>query len=357
MSVTANALNVGCSAAEWIRMTCLSLKAHSLRIGILLWAASNIGVLLWPASNAQAGGVREYWIAAEKVRWNYAPSGKNLIREEEGLGVWGETLEYDKYRYIGYTDGSYSKPLPQPPWMGVLGPQLRAEVGDTLEVHFLNRTDKPLSMHPHGLRYDEDNDGADRRGAGAVVNPGESFTYVWQVDKDAGPGPNDPSSIVWVYHSHVDAHHEINAGLIGTIVVTHRGMARSKVDSAPRDVDREFTTLFLIFDEEDGAESGLKHAMNGYIFGNLQGYEVRHGERVRWHLVGLGNEVDLHTAHWHGQTVLVHGRRTDVVELLPASMVSVTMVPKSVGTWLFHCHVADHMEAGMTTRWRVLENK
>ncbi len=266
-------------------------------------------------------------------------------------------MEYDKYRYIGYTDGSYSKPLPQPPWMGVLGPQLRAEVGDTLKVHFLNRTDKPLSMHPHGLRYDEDNDGADRRGAGAMVNPGESFTYVWQVDKDAGPGPNDPSSIVWVYHSHVDAHHEINAGLIGTIVVTHRGMARSKVDPTPRDVDREFTTLFLIFDEEDGAESGLKHAMNGYIFGNLQGYEVRHGEQVRWHLVGLGNEADLHTAHWHGQTVLVHGRRTDVVELLPASMVSVTMVPKSVGTWLFHCHVEDHMEAGMTTRWRVLENK
>lgn len=310
-------------------------------------------VSCWMVFPAQAA-VREYWIAAEKTTWNYAPSGLNLIKPDAGLGVWGETLAYTKYRYIGYTDASYAKPLAQPEWMGILGPQLRAVVGDTLKIHFLNRTDRPLSMHPHGMLYDKNSEGADGTGAGASIPPGKSHTYTWVADEDAGPGPADPSSIVWLYHSHVMEEEEPNLGLIGTIVITRKGMAHSAHNPAPRDVDQEFTALYMIFNEEEGKESGVKHTINGRIFGNLAGYETRLGKRVRWHVVALGNETDNHTVHWHGQTVLNHGRRTDVVEVLPASMISVDMVPRSPGHWLFHCHVDDHMMAGMSTRWRVL---
>jgi FtsP/CotA-like multicopper oxidase with cupredoxin domain len=119
-------------------------------------------------------------------------------------------------------------------------------------------------------------------------------------------------------------------------------------------VDQEFTSLFMIFNEENDKEKGLKHSINGRLFGNLEGYETKIGKRVRWHLVALGNEVDNHTVHWHGQTMLDHGHRTDVVEVLPASMNSVTMVPRAAGDWLLHCHVSDHMMAGMSTRWHVL---
>lgn len=299
------------------------------------------------------GQVREYWIAAEKVQWNYAPSGKNMIRPEKGLGVWGKTTSYTKYRYVQYTDASYSVSVKQPEWMGILGPQLRAEVGDTFKIHFKNNADKPLSMHPHGMHYTEDNDGADMRGLGGVIQPQQSYTYTWTVDKEAGPGPMDPSSIVWLYHSHVNPVEEIYDGLIGTIVITRKGMARSKEDPRPKDIERSFTALFMVFDEENGEEGGLMHAINGYIFGNLQGLEAFSGERVRWHLVGMGTEVDLHTAHWHGETVLNAGRRTDVINLLPSTMVSVTMNARNIGNWLFHCHVTDHVTAGMKTRWKV----
>lgn len=78
------------------------------------------------------------------------------------------------------------------------------------------------------------------------------------------------------------------------------------------------------------------------------------GERVRWYIVALGTEVDLHTAHWHGETVTNEtGMHTDVVELMPASMRVVDMVPDNPGTWLSHCHVADHMMAGMYTTYTV----
>ncbi len=304
------------------------------------------------SASSQAENIREYWIAAEKINWNYAPTGKNLIEPENDLEVWGKTLTYTKYRYIGYTDNTYTKPIPRPAWMGILGPTIRAVVGDTLKVHFLNRTDRPLSIHPHGVLYDGDNEGADG-GKGSSIPPGERYTYTWIVDADAGPGPADPSSVVWLYHSHVMAEEEINLGLIGSIIITAAGRARSDKDPAPRDVDQEFIALYMIFNEENDEESGLKHAINGRIFGNLAGFETKRGQHVRWHLTALGNEVDNHTVHWHGQTVLDHGRRTDVVELMPASMTSVDMVPRSSGDWLFHCHVSDHMIAGMATRWQV----
>lgn len=311
-----------------------------------------LGMMFVLPSHSQAGKVREYWIAAEKVTWNYAPTEKNLIEPEGNLGVWGQTLAYTKYRYIGYTDGRYTTPVPQPEWAGILGPQLRAVVGDTIKVHFLNKTDRPLSMHPHGVFYQKDDEGADG-GKGANIPPGGRYTYTWIADDAAGPGPNDPSSIIWLYHSHVMAEEEMNLGLIGTIAITRKGEARSQEDPTPRDVDQEFVSLFTIFNEENDEESGLKHTINGRIFGNLPGYETSLGKRLRWHLVALGNEVDNHTVHWHGQTVLAHGRRTDVIELMPASMTAVDMVPRAVGDWLFHCHVNDHMMAGMSARWRV----
>ena len=329
-----------------------------------------MSVLLYLCVSSVEAATREYWIAAEKVEWNYAPSGKNLIRPNMGLDVWGKALVYEKYRYFQYTDASYTTQVEQPAWMGILGPQLHVVEGDSVRVHFLNRADKPLSIHVHGLQYDEENEGADMKGSGAAVPPGGTFTYHWEADSDAAPGPNDPSSIVWLYHSHVDAVTEVYDGLIGTIVVTKKGMERSEDDPRPKDIDKAFTTLFLIFNEndrtivesgksaeydspEEAEEGNLKHAINGYIFGNLQGLEVQQGDRVRWYLIGLGTEVDMHTAHWHGQTVLNAGKRTDVVDLLPGSMVTVDMTAKTPGNWLYHCHVADHITAGMNTRWRV----
>lgn len=330
-----------------------------------------MSVLLYLCPGSSEAATREYWIAAEKVEWNYAPSGQNLIRPAMGLGVWGKALAYEKYRYIEYTDGTYTTQVEQPVWMGILGPQLHAVEGDSVRVHFLNRADKPLSIHVHGLQYDEANEGADMKGSGAAVPPGGQFTYHWEADSDAAPGPNDPSSIVWLYHSHVDAVTEVYDGLIGTIVVTKKGMERAANDPRPKDVDKAFTTLFLIFNEngrtivksgqsaeydspEEIEEGNLKHAINGYIFGNLQGLEVEQYDKVRWYLIGLGTEVDMHTAHWHGQTVLNAGKRTDVVDLLPGSMVTVDMTAKTPGNWLYHCHVADHITAGMNTRWRVV---
>lgn len=290
---------------------------------------------------------RSYFIAAESVQWNFAPLGRDPVFDQPIPGLAPPVFQ--KVRYVQYTDSTFTTRVEQPPWLGILGPILRGVVGDTLKVTFRNATDqKSYSIHPHGVKYDKDSEGSPYEpnpGRGAAVGPGEEFTYTWEVDASAGPAPGETSSKVWLYHSHVDEVQDVLDGLVGAIVVTDPGRARS--DGTPSDVDREFVALFLIFPPN-------LHAINGLIYGNLQGLEMNRGDRVRWYLLGMGSALDVHTAHWHGEKVLLDGRtQTDVVELLAASMHVADMVADNPGTWLFHCHVAPHMRNGMFATYSV----
>ena len=290
---------------------------------------------------------RHYYIAAEDISWNYAPSGHNLLNGNVIPQPWSLKLVWPKTRFIEYTDDTFSVRKSQPEWLGILGPVIRGEVGDEIIVDFLNRSSTAHDMHPHGLRYDKNNEGSLYLpvAKGAVVPPGGRYTYHWFANVASGPQPGTLSSKVWWYHSHIDPAIEINAGLLGPIIITARGKANP--DGTPKDVDREFVTCFMIFDQMGGKPDGLFYAINGFIFGNLPGLTMKQGDKVRWYLLAMGNEIDLHTPHWHGETVSDGRDTTDVVELLPGSMKTVDMVADNPGSWMFHCHVEDHMEAGM----------
>jgi len=340
------------------------------------------------------GTTRTYYIGADPVVWDYAPQGKNLITGKPfddvadtyvktGVGRIGS--RYEKCLYRGYTDSSFRQLQRRPAdeqYLGLLGPVIRAEVGDTIKVVFRNRCPFPASIHPHGVLYEKSSEGAPyndgttgKDKADDAVPTGGTYTYTWEVPERAGPAPGDGSSVMWMYHSHTDEVSDTYAGLMGPIEITGRGMARA--DGSPKDVDREIFTLFSVMnenespflddnskrfakppfpdpDDEDFVESNLMHSINGYVFGNQPMITMQEGERVRWYVMSMGTEVDLHTPHWHGNTVTVNGMRMDVVSLLPASMVVADMVPDNPGIWLFHCHVNDHIRAGMLTRYQVL---
>ena len=342
--------------------------------------------------------VRTYYIGADETDWNYAPTGSNQLTGEpfdetaavftrQGPDRIGST--YIKSLYREYTDSSFRTLKPRSAadeHLGMLGPVIRAAVGDTIKVVFKNNLDRPAAVHVHGVFYDKANEGApynDGTGPGQkgddAVPPGSVYTYSYQVPERAGPGPMDGSSVMWMYHSHTDEVGDDYAGLVGPMVITKAGAART--DGTPEDVDREFFVQFKVSDEnaspyldrniqrfagnpgsvdpgnEEFIESNLMHSVNGYVYGNLplDALTMKKGERVRWYLMGMGTEVDLHTPHWHGNTVTALGMRTDVVSLLPATMVTADMVPDDPGTWLFHCHVNDHITAGMLVRYRVLD--
>lgn len=308
---------------------------------------------------------RTYYVAAEPVHWNYMPLGTDPVFERDLPAPWGDSLVYPKLRYVEYTDATFATPKPQPAWLGLLGPIIRGVVGDTIKVVFKNSTDQPVSMHPHGVRYAPADEGAlysPPRGGGDSVTAGGQYTYTWFAEDQSGPKANEPSSKVWLYHSHtVEPEAEVYRGLFGVIVITDP--AHANADATPNDVDREFVTLWMVINENteemppedaEAEERNLRHSINGYMFGNLPTFEMNSGDRVRWYLTALGSEVDLHTPHWHGEKVELEGKTyTDVVELLPASMKVGDMMADNPGTWLVHCHVADHMMAGMFGRYTI----
>jgi hypothetical protein len=59
-----------------------------------------------------------------------------------------------------------------------------------------------------------------------LVAPGKTHKYTWTVPERAGPAPDDGSSVMWLYHSHNYEPKDVNAGLIGPIVITAKGKAR-----------------------------------------------------------------------------------------------------------------------------------
>ena len=331
-----------------------------------------------------SGKTREYWIAAEELTWDHAPSftagGPNPMTDDpytDDQKVFVSDFigsQYVKSVYRGYTE-NFAIQKQHPIHLGLLGPVIRAQVGDTIKIHFRNNTSKPASMHPHGVIYTKANEGAPYNDGTSgsdqdddvVAAYGGAYTYVWKVPERAGPGPNDPSSIVWLYHSHVDEPADTNGGLMGPMVITRKGEAR--YDGSPRGIDREFFSLFSVIDEnasihfdtndiggipeEDYEESNLMHGINGLVYGDNIGYDMYVGENVRWYILALGTEVDLHTPHWHGVTLIHNGNRIDVAEVFPASAKTYDLIPDNPGTWMFHCHVNDHVVAGMMTKFTI----
>jgi manganese oxidase len=219
------------------------------------------------ASPDGGGQLRRYFIQAEDVTWDYAPNRRNRVtggRFDDDAGVFvkrGRDRIVSRYRkalFRGYTDASFKTRLDQGErWehLGMLGPVIHAEVGDVVEVVLRNRTRRPVSLHPHGLRYDKGSEGApyadgtsgvDAKGDDAV-KPGDTRTYRWEVPERAGPAEHEGSSTMWMYMSHVDEVADQYAGLMGPIIVTKRGAARPH--GTPSDVDRELVANFMVVDE------------------------------------------------------------------------------------------------------------
>ncbi len=380
-----------------------------------MWMISSAAVADTSISKKQlkpaAGQVRNYYIAADEVEWNYMPSGTEIdhmsgkpfdndakVFIERGPHRIGTV--YRKAIYREYIDASFTKLKRRAPeWehTGLLGPILHAEVGDTIKILFKNNASRPYTMHPHGLFYLKNSEGAfyedGRSGADKAadgVPPGGIHTYVWNVPERAGPAEGDPSSIAWLYHSHYDEAKDVNSGLMGAMVITARGQARP--DGRPKDVDREFVTAFMVFDENQTwyldhniqtyttdpkgvikgelipldangasnifakgfAAANHKYSINGYLFGDGPMMMMKKGDRVRWYALTLGGFFNLHTPHWHGNVLVQDRKRTDVIGIMQAQVSISDMKPANPGLWMLHCHMSQHMSFGMHTHFYVL---
>jgi hypothetical protein len=200
---------------------------------------------------------RRYYIAAEIVPWDFAPSGRDDMCGFTLPPAVVANRTRIKLRYFQYTDATFTVRALNNPALGVLGPMLRGVVGEYLAVTLLNRTHQPVSLHPHGVRYDKDSEGAYYRpspGRGAAVGPGAKFTYVWQLDEASGPLPTEPSSKGWLYRCHVAEHmHEGMFAQLTVFAPDQIGISRDPtvallgLPAAPRSLRLDRTEAILNF--------------------------------------------------------------------------------------------------------------
>ncbi len=275
---------------------------------------------------APGGAIREYWIQARTVAWDIVPSHRD---EWHDLSIRGA----QRFRALTYQLMNAGFASPAAP-RAIPGPTLTGEVGDLLVVHFRNADEElgqPLTMHPHGVRYNPEYDGTymgDFTRAGGFIEPGEEFTYRWECTPD--------SVGAWPYHDH-GPNHALNTfrGLFGAIVVRPKG-------ARPPDVE---VPLFL--HSLTPPVTGLRRAfqtINGRsAAGNTPTIRSRVGQDVAMHVFGMNN--DFHNFHIHGHRWKDSGGAfVDAPTVGPNETVTARFTEDNPGRWLYHCHVFSHQD-------------
>ncbi|XP_025095314.1 hephaestin-like protein [Pomacea canaliculata] len=357
-----------------------------------------LGVLVLIQVTQVSAVVREYYVAAVEEIWNYAPSGKDNIpyispsNEAYSQSSIADTFleqgpqrigsQYKKIMYREYTNGSFTVQKPREEWMGFLGPILAGEKGDTISVLFKNMGPRNFSMHPHGLQYKKNSEGAFYQDGTSIfdkaddtVPPGQQYKYEWLVTESSSPTDDDEDCLTWVYHSHVNTPRDANSGLVGILITCKPGT----LDTLAQKYRKQYALFLTVTDENeswlideniklfatnasavdkedpDFMESNKMHGINGRLYANLEGLTACVGDTILWHLVGFGSEVDIHTLRISGHSFLSDKHRIDSVSMNPVDFMTATMEVNSEGKWRINCNVDDHINAGMVALLDVAE--
>ncbi|HYE34470.1 multicopper oxidase domain-containing protein [Methylocaldum sp.] len=244
------------------------------------------------------------------------------------------------------------------------GPAIVMTEGDVAEVTLeqgIPNTDQPVSLHVHGVHFDIRSDGTMKMLNGVADEaafPGKPYTYKWT----AAPG----TAGTWAYHDHTFGNPMLGAedkGLFGTLIVNPRSgkvpaLINGKIEEVNvGDIKREF---ILWMHETTFWGMEVNNILKGKQVPLWTNPTVgaRFGEKVRFHVIGLGTAF--HTFHLHGHRWLQPGTThvVDTVNIGPISRdVFVVQAGEGVGTgdWHFHCHVIQHMQAGMMGDFKVVK--
>ncbi|XP_044539185.1 coagulation factor VIII-like, partial [Gracilinanus agilis] len=283
--------------------------------------------------------------------------------------------EYKKVVFQEFADGSFTEPLAHgelTEHLGLLGPYIRAEVDDYIVVTFKNQASRPYSFYSSLISYEE-HQGHESNLRKKEVRPTETATYSWKVEPHMAPTDNEFDCKAWAYFSDVNMEKDLHSGLIGPILICHPN--KLNPSHGRQLAVQEFTLFFTIFDEtkswyfDENVERNCKppcearvedpgfqrnnrfHAINGYVKDTLPGLVMAQHQRVRWYLLSMGSNENIHSIHFSGQVFTVRTRKEykmAVYNLYPGVFETVEMQPSQVGLWRVECLIGEHQQAGMS---------
>ncbi|XP_052768158.1 ferroxidase HEPHL1-like [Mya arenaria] len=317
--------------------------------------------------------------------WDYAPMRRNLVgpdtftsrrlieNRDDQIGS-----VYRKVIFREYTDDTFTQQIPVPAWMGIVGPIVKGEEGDSIRILFKNMANKQsFAMHPHGFFYNKQGEGAlyedGTSGADKLddnVGPGETHLYIWNITARHAPTADDDACVAWGYHGHRDPARDIATGLAGFGLICKKGTLDA--NGKRKDVDKEFVVYADIADEsisfcfndsiqkcgqpdvcqaradtddEDFGLSNEMHHINGYVYGNQPPFQMCPGERAVFYVMSLN--LASHIMKILGHTMIIKHRRTENALVNSASFLSAYTVAAHPGHWLLYCRNLDHVTEGM----------
>lgn len=224
------------------------------------------------------------------------------------------------------------------------GPTIEMMEGDCLAVTLVNDTDKPLSMHAHGVGYTTQSDGTPLNDS--CVAPGKSRTYVFEAHMPSTrpDGTVDSGTAgYWHYHDHcLGTEHGtggVYSGLFGALIVRRPG--DPVPDRPPCVITMIATTINLKkAPRTPKCASDLGQRVEWVVIGHGDLFHTFHLHAHRWADTRTGNITTL------DETVRVIDNRT----VGPADSFGFQIIAGEhvgPGAWMYHCHVQGHSDSGM----------
>ncbi|MET0578458.1 MAG: multicopper oxidase domain-containing protein [Ilumatobacteraceae bacterium] len=225
----------------------------------------------------------------------------------------------------------------------VPGPRIDLDVGDRVEVEITNDLPIGTDIHWHGIDVPNDQDGVAPI-TQDLVRSGETYMYRFTVTEPA----------IGMYHAHAHGDKSIPNGLFGTMYVgdvpAPAGQTVSGIE-IPADLTIAQDIPMVV---NDAGVIGL--SLNGKSFPATAPIVATQGD---WITVTYFNEgMQVHPMHLHGFEQIVYAKdgepldhpyAADTILVGPGERYTVLFHADQAGTWVWHCHILNHVEsdAGM----------
>jgi uncharacterized cupredoxin-like copper-binding protein len=253
----------------------------------------------------QAGGVKEFELTAAVTPWEVEP---------------GTTV--DAWTYNGT----------------VPGPQIHLDVGDQVRIVLHNELPMGTDLHLHGINVTNEMDGVAPI-TQPLVEPGESFTYEFVADEPA----------VAMYHAHHHGQLQVPNGMFGTIFVGDMALpAGQTVGGHAIPADLQVAQELPLVLNDSGV---IGYSLNGKSFPATQPIAANQGDWILVHYFNEGGQIHPMHLHQFDQVVVAkdgfpldHPYLADTVSVAPGERYSVLVHLDKPGTWVWHCHILNHVE-------------
>lgn len=254
----------------------------------------------------KADGTKVFELTASLIQWEVAPG--------EYVEAW-----------------AYNDMVP--------GPWIHLELDDHVEITVLNETPLATDIHFHGLSLPNDMDGVAPYTQDPIY-PGETFTYKFDAEEPA----------IGMYHAHMHGQVAVPNGLFAPITIGDtplpRGMTVSGVE-IPEDLEVAQEIPMVL---NDAGTIGL--TLNAKSFPATEPYFAKEGDWLVYHYFNEGLQV--HPMHQHQFFQLVFAKDgvpldqpywVDTLNIAPGERYSVLIHADRPGTWVWHCHILNHVES------------